>query len=152
MAEQFKYVIIGAGLAGASAVEGIRELDKSGSIALFGLEPPLPYDRPPLSKGLWTGKTKELELPVHDEEYYRSNDVRFFRDTHIVQIGRRKNEVLDVPGNAYAYSQLLIATGGTPRKLRFGSRVLQYYRTWDDYRRVRSEAERLQEIVIIGGG
>ncbi len=86
MDEQFKYVIIGAGLAGASAVEGIREVDQSGSIALFGNEPYLPYDRPPLSKGLWTGKSKELEIRVHDMEFYRSQGVRFFRDTSIVDI------------------------------------------------------------------
>ncbi len=152
MAEKFKYVIIGAGLAGASAVEGIRELDKSGSIALFGFEPYLPYDRPPLTKGLWTGKTREVELPVHDEEFYRSNQVRFFRDTRIVHVARKKKQVLDLPGNAYAYDQLLIATGGLPRMLPFGGNVLQYYRTWDDYRRVRSQAERHKEFVVIGGG
>ncbi len=152
MSEQFKYVIVGAGLAGASAVEGIRELDKAGSIALFGFEHHLPYDRPPLTKGLWTGKAKELELPVHNEDFYRSNQVRFFPDTPIMKVDRKNKQVLDARGNSYAYSQLLIATGGVPRKLPFEEGVVQYYRTWDDYRRVRSEVERREEFLVIGGG
>ena len=57
MAEQpFMYVIVGGGLAGTSAIEGIRELDKKGSILLIAGEMHPPYDRPPLSKKLWFGK------------------------------------------------------------------------------------------------
>ena len=63
MAEQtFPYIIIGNGLAGASAVEGIRERDKTGPILLIGSEMHLPYDRPPLTKKLWFGKKKVEEL------------------------------------------------------------------------------------------
>ena len=59
MAEQrYDYIIGGAGLAGASAVEGIREQDTRGTILLAGADPQRPYNRPPLSKGLWTGKEK----------------------------------------------------------------------------------------------
>jgi 3-phenylpropionate/trans-cinnamate dioxygenase ferredoxin reductase subunit len=43
-------LIVGGGLAAASAVDGIRELDPSGSIALVTDEPEPPYQRPPLSK------------------------------------------------------------------------------------------------------
>ncbi len=49
------YLIIGTGLAGASALEGIRELDPNGSITMLGAEDHLPYNRPPLSKKLWVG-------------------------------------------------------------------------------------------------
>ena len=53
--QQYTYVIVGGGLAGDAAAEGIREVDKDGSILLIGAEKDLPYDRPPLSKQLWTG-------------------------------------------------------------------------------------------------
>jgi 3-phenylpropionate/trans-cinnamate dioxygenase ferredoxin reductase subunit len=56
--ERYAYIIMGGGLAGASAVEGIRELDKKGTILLVSAERHLPYDRPPLSKKLWFGKKK----------------------------------------------------------------------------------------------
>jgi hypothetical protein len=54
----YTYVIVGGGLAGASAVQGIRERDENGSVLLIGSEEHLPYDRPPLSKKLWFGKKK----------------------------------------------------------------------------------------------
>ena len=59
MAQQsYDYIIVGGGLAGASAVEGIRERDTRGTILLVGADPQRPYNRPPLTKGLWTGKEK----------------------------------------------------------------------------------------------
>ncbi|MGC1454468.1 MAG: FAD-dependent oxidoreductase, partial [Nitrospirota bacterium] len=60
--QSYKYVIVGGGLAGASAVEGIRERDKEGAILLIGAEKHLPYDRPPLTKKLWFGKKKVEEI------------------------------------------------------------------------------------------
>ena len=39
----FDYVIVGGGLAGASAIEGIREHDQHGSILLIGI--PVPHSR-----------------------------------------------------------------------------------------------------------
>ena len=66
----FTYIIIGGGLAGASAIEGIREVDQSGPILMISKEPHLPYHRPPLSKGLWTGKKKIQDIYVHDGSYY----------------------------------------------------------------------------------
>ena len=52
------YLVLGTGLAGASSVEGIRALDSNGSILIVGAENAMPYDRPPLSKKLWSGKKK----------------------------------------------------------------------------------------------
>lgn len=66
MKHVYDYMIVGGGLAGASAVEGIRELDEVGSILLSGKESHLPYDRPPLSKQLWFGKQQVEDIFVHD--------------------------------------------------------------------------------------
>src|ERR1035437_9149240 len=52
----FKYVVIGGGMTGHAAAQGIRSADASGSIVLLGEEPVGPYARPPLTKGLWTGQ------------------------------------------------------------------------------------------------
>jgi NADPH-dependent 2,4-dienoyl-CoA reductase/sulfur reductase-like enzyme len=152
MAHQFKYVIIGAGLAGASAIEGIRERDPSGSIALFGREGRLPYDRPPLSKGLWLGKAKLEDLPVHDEAFYKTNAVHLFLDNEITSLELADRLVNDRQGNHYAYQRLLLATGGTPRMLSFGNGIARYYRTVEDYLALRELSERSEEFVLIGGG
>lgn len=57
MAEKsYTYVIIGAGLAGVSAIKGIRESDAKGSILLIGNEKEMPYDRPPFRKSCGSAK------------------------------------------------------------------------------------------------
>ena len=50
----YKYVIVGGGMTGDAAIGGIREVDTDGSIALFGAETEVPYNRPHLSKGYGT--------------------------------------------------------------------------------------------------
>ena len=152
MASKFKYIIVGGGLAGASAVEGIRSRDASGSIALFGKENRIPYDRPPLSKGLWLGKTKLDQLPVHDEAFYKTHNVHLYLNTEIAAIEPKHGRVIDKEGTRYEYEKLLIATGGEPRRLSFGEDVVHYYRTVDDYLWLREAADRLKEFLLIGGG
>ena len=68
------YLIVGAGLAGASAVEGIREVDPNGSIIMLGAEDHLPYDRPPLSKKLWFRQQRVEDIFVHDPAFYDNSD------------------------------------------------------------------------------
>mgnify|MGYP005864705603 CR=1 FL=1 len=53
----YKYLIIGGGMTAAAAIEGIREVDADGAIGLISAESNPPYNRPPLSKGLWKGKS-----------------------------------------------------------------------------------------------
>jgi 3-phenylpropionate/trans-cinnamate dioxygenase ferredoxin reductase subunit len=152
MTNNFTYIIVGGGLAGAAAVGGIRERDRSGTIALFGKENRLPYDRPPLSKGLWLGKTKLEDLRVHDDVFYTSHDVRLYLNVEVTDINPSKHQVLDNNGNRYTYEKLLIATGGLPRTLPFGEDALHYFRTVDDYLWLKKEAEQSQEFILIGGG
>jgi len=152
MAHQFKYIIVGGGLAGASAVEGIRSRDDSGPIALFAREAHLPYDRPPLSKGLWSGKTTLENLQVFPESFYTSRNVHLFLGTEVTEVDARKNQIVDAEGHRYAFDRLLLATGGTPRRLSFGEGVLRYFRTVDDYLLLRQEAGPGTSCVLIGGG
>ena len=71
MPQSYSYIIIGGGVAGASAVEGIRELDPQGSILLIGRETNRPYDRPTLSKQLWTGAKSVPEIFLHGFDFYK---------------------------------------------------------------------------------
>ena len=52
----YRYLIIGGGMTSAAAADGIREVDSTGNIGLISAEHDAPYDRPPLTKGLWKGK------------------------------------------------------------------------------------------------
>lgn len=156
MSEQFyTYIIVGGGLAGASAVQGIREHDKNGSVLLIGGEKHLPYDRPPLSKKLWFGKKKVEEIFVHDQEFYDQNGVELALSTKVVALDADQKTVTDSEGKSYRYEKLLLATGGTPRSLPIPGGDLDglyYYRYLDDYLRMRGEAAAGKSALVIGGG
>jgi NADPH-dependent 2,4-dienoyl-CoA reductase/sulfur reductase-like enzyme len=66
----YKYVIIGGGLAGGRAGDGIRKVDMEGAIALVTGEHHMPYERPPLSKGYLTGKEGLDHVYLKENAYY----------------------------------------------------------------------------------
>ncbi len=156
MAEQtFKYVIVGGGLAAASAIEGIRELDEKGSILMISAEDHLPYDRPPLSKKLWFGTMKEKEIFLHDRDFYSKNGISLVLGKKAVSLDLICKTVTDDQGGEYQFEKLLLATGGTPRKLPIPGGNLEgisYYRTLDDYQKLRIEATEGKSATVIGGG
>lgn len=151
----FNYVLVGGGLAGAAAIEGIRERDATGSILLIGAEAHLPYDRPPLSKQLWFGKSKVEEIFLHDQEFYDRQGVTVVRGATVAQLDPRKKTLADAAGTTYRFDKLLLATGVVPRKLDIPGGELDgvcYFRTFDDYRRIHSQAEEAKSALVIGGG
>jgi NADPH-dependent 2,4-dienoyl-CoA reductase/sulfur reductase-like enzyme len=142
-------------LAGASAVEGIREVDRQGRILLLGAETDLPYDRPPLSKQLWTGGKTVAEIVLHDEAFYKTNAVDLRLGTKVTQIDAAAHTIRDNRGNEDRYERLLLATGGAPRRLSIPGGDLEgisYYRTLHDYRELRSAAVEGKSVLVIGGG
>ena len=151
----FTYIIIGGGLAGASAIQGIRETDASGSILLLGNEEYLPYDRPPLSKNLWLGKTHLDAIFPHDIVFYHANHVELKLGVAAVGIDSQRKTVTDDFGRNYSYQKLLLATGGQPRRLTIPGHDLEgvcYFRSLDDYKRIRLEASQGKSALVIGGG
>ncbi len=150
----FDYVIVGAGRAGISAVEGIRELDSSCSILLVGAESHLPYDRPPLSKQLWSGKNKVTDIFVHDRAYFERAGVELATTERITELRPGEKTILSDRGRRERYGKLLLATGGTPRRLQIPgaeSEGVFYYRTLDDYLAL-SRAPEGKSILVVGGG
>ena len=98
-----------------SATKGIRELDHAGTIAVIGDEPDAPYDRPPLSKKLWKGTPFDSIWRKTAER-----DVTLCLGRHVVKLDPAHHLASDDHGEVYSYTKLLLATGGTPRRLDFG--------------------------------
>ncbi len=144
---QFKYLIIGAGMTADAAVQGIRELDSKGSIALIGAEPDSPYDRPPLSKGLWKKMALDSIWRLTEE-----HKVEMVLGRKVTSINPQMKQVLDDQHESYTYEKLLLATGGAPRKMPFGGENIIYFRTLADYRRLREMCGRGKHFGVIGGG
>lgn len=155
MDRQYDYVIVGGGLAGAKAVEGIRERDEKGSILLLGREPHAPYDRPPLSKNLWLGQKTVDDIYVEKQDFYAHAGVHAAFGVEVAQIRPAERQVVDRNGNTYRYKKLLLATGGVPRRLGIAGADLDgicYFRTLDDYLRMRKAAGKGKSAVVVGGG
>ena len=143
----YKYLIIGGGMTADAAVSGIREIDSKGSIGLIGAESNPPYDRPPLSKKLWKGEPLE-SIWRHTKEH----DVNLHLGRMVNEIDVQQKTVTDDRKEVYSFDKLLLATGGSPRRLPFGGDEIIYFRTLDDYRRLRDRAITGKRFAIIGGG
>jgi 3-phenylpropionate/trans-cinnamate dioxygenase ferredoxin reductase subunit len=147
MTQSYKYLIVGGGMTADAAVKGIRDIDQVSSIGLFSSEPDAPYGRPPLSKGLWKGKpvdkiwrgTAERGADVHTR-------------TEVIAVNPRGKQITLAAGDTIFYEKLLLATGGSPRRLPFGGEAIIYFRTLGDYQRLRSLANTRQRFIVIGGG
>jgi NADPH-dependent 2,4-dienoyl-CoA reductase/sulfur reductase-like enzyme len=145
--KNYKYLIIGGGMTADAAAKGIRAIDPQGSIGLISMETDPPYDRPPLSKGLWKGKP--LDSIWRKTE---SKHVELHQGRKVLSLNADGYSVLDDQGQAYHAEKLLLATGGTPHHLPFGGEDIIYYRTLEDYRRLAQLCEQNQNFAIIGGG
>jgi 3-phenylpropionate/trans-cinnamate dioxygenase ferredoxin reductase subunit len=143
----YTYLIIGGGMTAYAAARGIREIDCAGSIALISAETDRPYQRPPLSKKLWTGQ------PL-DTIWNRTEDLglEIYLGTTVESIDPRHKSVMDTLGAEYTFDKLLLATGGAPRRLPCGGDDIIYYRTLQDYWRLRALAGQGERFAVIGGG
>jgi NADPH-dependent 2,4-dienoyl-CoA reductase/sulfur reductase-like enzyme len=130
-----------------AACKAIRQHDPDGAIGLVSREVHPPYERPPLTKALWKGGSE-------DAIWRRTDDagVDLELGRMIVSLDLAAGRATDDTGQVYGYERLLLATGGTPRRFPFIADGVVYYRTLDDYRRLRELAADGARFVVIGGG
>ena len=144
----YRYLIIGGGMTADAAARAIRESDADGSIGIISADPHPPYNRPPLSKGLWKGDDPEKTLWRGTDKI--NVDLRLGR--RVTALNPKQKTVTDDRGNASTYDKLLLATGGTPRRLPMQTGQIIYYRTFDDYTRLRALADQKLRFAVLGGG
>lgn len=149
------YLIVGGGMTAASAVEGIRERDGEGAVVVLSRENHAPYRRPPLSKDLWSGRTRLDDLSVFDDGWYARNRVALLRRREVVEIDPEARRAWDDHGQAIEYGELLLATGAWPRRLDVeGSELdgIHYFRGLEDYLKLEDDVRHVRHVLVVGGG
>ena len=155
MSEPRTVAVVGAGLAGAKAVEVLRAEGYGGRIVLFGDEPHRPYERPPLSKGYLQGNDERDTVFVHPENWYGEHDVDLRLGTEVTGLDRHAHELMTAGGQPVRYDRLLLATGASPRHLRLPHADLpgvHYLRNLDDSDALRAAFRPGANVVVIGAG
>ncbi|MCU1439323.1 MAG: FAD-dependent oxidoreductase [Rhodoglobus sp.] len=151
-----RIVIVGGGLAAATAAEQLRQRAFEGDVQLFAAERHNPYIRPPLSKEYFAGKEDKSSIFVHPEEWYRDNAIALTTGVRATGLDPRAHELTLHDGRVVGYDRLLLATGATPRRLDAaggGAAGIHYLRTVEDSERLRDAlAEGGRQVVVIGGG
>jgi len=155
--QEFEYVIVGGGLAAAAAVDGIREVDEEGTIAVLTDESEPPYHRPPLSKEyLQTPEAPRDLLYVKPAGWFESQKgVTLFTRTRADRLDPERLAVTTESGETLEGSRILLATGGRARTLPIqglGMKGIQTLRTVEDAEKIRREAPGSRGVALIGAG
>ena len=148
-------VVVGAGLAGATAVTALRDGGHDGPLVLLGAESHPPYERPPLSKGYLLGNDPIESAFVHDRQWYAAHDIDLRTGAFVTDLDLGRKSVSLVDGTEIAYDKLLLATGSRPRRLPLADDSgvpTAYLRTVEDSDRIRAAFGPGHRIVIIGAG
>ncbi|MGW5363790.1 NAD(P)/FAD-dependent oxidoreductase [Actinopolymorpha pittospori] len=157
MAEQTgpTFVVIGASLAGAKAAEALRSGGFDGRLVLVGAETELPYERPPLSKGVLLGNDEPGTAYVHDQAWYDEQRIELRLGVSARQVDTSAHEVALSDGDTLHYDKLLLATGSVVRRLEIPGIDLQgvhYLRTLSDSLRLLETFRAGGRVVVIGAG
>lgn len=148
------YVIIGGGIAGVSAAEAIREVDKAGKIILICNEPELPYYRMNLTRYL-AGDINVSSLPLHPDAWYQTNAVELMLNTVVDSINPASKEVHLANNGTIQYDKLVLANGAQPFVPPFPGRDLKgvwTVRTHSDADNILYCCSLRMRVVCIGGG
>ncbi|NKY59461.1 NAD(P)/FAD-dependent oxidoreductase [Nocardia flavorosea] len=144
-------VVVGGGQAGAEVVFALRAAGYHRPITLLCGEPHLPYERPPLSKGVLTGETDPARLLIRAARAYAGKDIDIRLDTRVVRVDRRTRTVHTESGDSLPFDSLILATGADAiRPPWSGTGRVHTIRTLDDVRAVRPGVG--DRVAVIGGG
>lgn len=150
-----KIVIIGAGQAAAQAIVSLRQEGYDDGIVLVGDEPHLPYQRPPLSKAFLTQALAPERLLIRPRMFFEAARVETLLEARAAAIDPARRQVVLSDGRVLPYRQLLLATGGRPRRLDcLGAdhpRVA-YLRSVADAQSLQQTLRSGRRLAIVGGG
>jgi 3-phenylpropionate/trans-cinnamate dioxygenase ferredoxin reductase subunit len=150
--------VVGGSLAGLRAAEQLRAAGHSGPITVYGNEPHLPYNRPPLSKEVLADPDRRTAEAMFDRLVFRRrssvDDVVFHLGQAVVACDLAAGTLTLADGGTASFDGLVVASGLRPRRLRVdgpkrGAHVLRSIEDCVALRRSLSDESR---VVVIGAG
>jgi len=144
-------VVVGASVAGARALQSLRRLGYPGRIILIGEETAAPYDRPPLSKGMLSGRVTAERIALLRDADLADPSVQVRLGTRAERVHPEEHEIELAGGERLGYEHLIIATGASARRAPWDP-GLPVLRTLDDARRLSAQLRPGAHLVVIGGG
>ncbi len=146
-------VIVGASLGGLRVAEGLRKAGYTDSIWLLGAETHLPYDRPPLSKEVLTGKQSPADTEFRTARELTDNGIEVHVDTPATGVDCASRTVITKSG-AFDYAHLVIATGARPRQIPGADRLAGVHtiRTREDATAISAALDAASRVVVVGAG
>jgi 3-phenylpropionate/trans-cinnamate dioxygenase ferredoxin reductase subunit len=147
-------LIVGAGVAGVSCAEALRERGFDGSVLLAGREPQAPYERPPCSKDLLRGESTPDDALLHPAEWYAEHDVELLTRTSVMKLDTDARTATLSTKDTVGFDRALLATGANVRRLRVDGGDLDgihYLRALGNAASIRADAEQAERAVLIGG-
>lgn len=148
------FLLIGGGLASATAAETLRKEEAKGKIVIISAENSLPYHRPPLSKGFLLGKQKKESILILKESYLREQKIDVMLGTKVLAVHPERNIVETDNAGEFYFKKLLIATGCSPKRLSVPGADLPgifYLRTIPDAEALKEAMARAKRAVVVGG-
>lgn len=148
-----RVIVVGAGGAGACAIETLRREGYDGELALVGREDAVPVDRPNLSKDYLAGAAPEEWVPLRSREFYAAQRVKLQLGVAATAIDVKARTVALANGESLAYDALLLATGADPSRLPIPGHDLAHVftlRSLADCRAIISRAATAKRAVVLG--
>ncbi len=144
--------MVGASLAGLSAVRALRKQGYDGRLVVIGDEPHRPYDRPPLSKEFLAGTLGEADLTLESEG--EDLGAEWLLGIRATGLDRSERAIRLADGRELKADGIVLATGAAARSLpgSEGLAGVHTLRTLDDARALREELAAGGSLVVIGGG
>jgi NTE family protein len=149
-----EYVIVGAGLAGATAAETLRHEGAQGRILLLSEEGHWPYQRPPLSKRFLTDDQNPAPVALFNETTVRELHIELRLSTRVASLDAPSHTLRTEAGETIRYQKLLIATGANPLRLTIPGVDLpgvHYLHSLSDALAMRKSVQSARRAVVIGG-
>lgn len=144
------FVIVGGGVAAGKAVETLRTEGHDSELVVVTDEDKLPYERPPLSKGVLLGAEEPSTAILHDHEWYAEHNVDVRTSTRATSVDTAKHKVQLDDGSQLTYSKVLLATGAKAKRLDLPGAL--YLRTLDECLTLRDRLRQGGRVVVVGAG